>query len=639
MLIAQVLTVQDTEGWAKAGVMFRDDTAAGAMFAMVVATPGDGVNFCFRTATGAVSSYAEIAGPVAPVWVQLLRSGNTFTASYSPDGVNWTAVGPPQVVPMSSQPLAGLAVTAHNNSLLCQATFSSVTISNVPPPPPPALGVYRQLWTGLTESLGNTLTVLTNTTYNPNWPNNPAPAYTTILTSFQTGVNTGMNDYGQRLRAFLVPPQDGNYTFWISSDDTSDLFVSTDENPADDTIVAAVTSWTPSLDWTAESTQQSAPMALQSGRRYYVEALQQQGGGGDNLAVAWSLPDGTFEGPIGATSPAGTWVIPYDGTLAKPGIYLQSGNFTVIEGETVKCLVICTNHASLAYQWRLNGTAVAGPNATNASFGLTNVSVAANNGQVYTCVISNSAGAITSAPIALTVLSDTVRPMVSSVASIGSTNVSLIFSKPISAASATNAANYVFTNGLPVTGALLATDLVTVTLTTAPLTYSSNYWLVINNIRDRATVPNSITPNTTVHFLAAPFTGQDIGNPPTGSVVAFVGGNGLSLTASGSGIGGSSDQFGFEYQPRTGNFDVSAAWPGSPRRGCGPSGPHGPGDLGGQRPVCRGSRHARHGGFVLRLAPARGQPGEHRRRLPRQLPEHLAPPQTRRQQLHRVRRL
>ena len=35
VLIAQVLTVQDTEGWAKAGVMFRDDTAAGAMFAMV----------------------------------------------------------------------------------------------------------------------------------------------------------------------------------------------------------------------------------------------------------------------------------------------------------------------------------------------------------------------------------------------------------------------------------------------------------------------------------------------------------------------------------------------------------------------------------------------------------------------------
>ena len=175
VLIAQVLSVEDTAGWAKAGVMFRDDTTPGAMFAMVVATPNDGVDFCFRNATGAVSSYAEIAGPVAPVWVQLQRSGNTFTAAYSPDGVTWTAVGPAVVVPMSSQPLAGLAVTADNNSALCQATFSSVVVSNVPPPPPPSLGVYRQLWINLNESIGNTLAMLTNTAYNPNWPNNPDP--------------------------------------------------------------------------------------------------------------------------------------------------------------------------------------------------------------------------------------------------------------------------------------------------------------------------------------------------------------------------------------------------------------------------------------------------------------------------------
>ena len=46
--------------------------------------------------------------------------------------------------------------------------------------------MYRQLWTGLTTSQGNTLAALTNTTYNPNWPNNPNANYTRVFTNFET---------------------------------------------------------------------------------------------------------------------------------------------------------------------------------------------------------------------------------------------------------------------------------------------------------------------------------------------------------------------------------------------------------------------------------------------------------------------
>jgi hypothetical protein len=38
-------TIITIDSWAKAGVMMRDDTTAGAMFANVVITPGNGVNF------------------------------------------------------------------------------------------------------------------------------------------------------------------------------------------------------------------------------------------------------------------------------------------------------------------------------------------------------------------------------------------------------------------------------------------------------------------------------------------------------------------------------------------------------------------------------------------------------------------
>jgi hypothetical protein len=42
-------------------------------------------------------------------------------------------------------------------------------------------------------------------------------------------------------------------------------------------------------------------IALTAGQRYYIEALQKDGGGGDHLAVGWQLPSGTLERPIPGT--------------------------------------------------------------------------------------------------------------------------------------------------------------------------------------------------------------------------------------------------------------------------------------------------------------------------------------------------
>ena len=169
----------------------------------------------------------------------------------------------------------------------------------------PTFGAYRQMWTNLDPNIGG-LAALTNTTYNPNWPDNPVPAYTRVYASFETEANTGINFYGQRMRALVVPPMDGNYTFWISSDDNSDVFLSTDESPLNKRLIAAVAGWTSSREWTKEPNQQSAAIPMRAGRRYYIEAIMQQGAGGDNLAVRWQLPGGTFEEPIPGSSPSGT---------------------------------------------------------------------------------------------------------------------------------------------------------------------------------------------------------------------------------------------------------------------------------------------------------------------------------------------
>ena len=78
-IMARVETQEETDSWAKAGVMFRDSTAPSAAFAMVVATPGNGVNFQWRPVTGGEAYNSQIAGLSPPYWVRLVRAGDTFT--------------------------------------------------------------------------------------------------------------------------------------------------------------------------------------------------------------------------------------------------------------------------------------------------------------------------------------------------------------------------------------------------------------------------------------------------------------------------------------------------------------------------------------------------------------------------------
>ena len=92
-IVAKVLSVDNTDAWAKAGVMIRETLAAGSKFAAVYITPGNGCRFQARTdsdvdATSDTSvATAEQTVIVAPYWVKLERdvAGN-FRASYSSNG-------------------------------------------------------------------------------------------------------------------------------------------------------------------------------------------------------------------------------------------------------------------------------------------------------------------------------------------------------------------------------------------------------------------------------------------------------------------------------------------------------------------------------------------------------------------------
>jgi len=92
------------------------------------------------------------------------------------------------------------------------------------------------------------------------------------------------------LVGYVIPPLDGDYTFWFTSDDQGELLLSTDDDPANLQPIASVPFWAAATDWTKYATQSSAPVALVAGQRYALRARVREGYGGDHIRVGWDPP-------------------------------------------------------------------------------------------------------------------------------------------------------------------------------------------------------------------------------------------------------------------------------------------------------------------------------------------------------------
>ncbi len=131
-IIARVLSVSDTDPWAKAGIMIRETLEPGSKQALACVTPGSGVASEGRITTDGESYSSNQATITAPHWVKLERDmSGTFTVSHSADGNNWQAVSGAtgQGIQMAANVYVGLAVTSHDAAATCEAQFSNVTIS------------------------------------------------------------------------------------------------------------------------------------------------------------------------------------------------------------------------------------------------------------------------------------------------------------------------------------------------------------------------------------------------------------------------------------------------------------------------------------------------------------------------------
>jgi parallel beta-helix repeat protein len=198
-------------------------------------------------------------------------------------------------------PLNGTYIDAkgntYNNSITLAPYTSAVlikqtvVIDDTPPPAPPVTtclatgSILREQWNGIA---GNDVSAI---------PLQTTPSSSSQLTVLETQ-NSGQYIYGARIRGYVCPPQSGNYTFMLAGDDGVELWLSTDDNPANKVKIAGFSGYTNPREWRKYPTQQSALISLQQGKRYYIEVLHKQGYGGDNVSVAWQLPDASMEAPI-----------------------------------------------------------------------------------------------------------------------------------------------------------------------------------------------------------------------------------------------------------------------------------------------------------------------------------------------------
>jgi hypothetical protein len=176
----------------------------------------------------------------------------------------------------------------HKGSIIISAPTVVGCEPNCPPPPPtdckPDGKLKADIWTGLL--LNNW--IMTDLTTNPTFPSTPTRTELLTLNTFSKG-DAGDN-YGEKLYGYIVPPKDGNYTFGVTGDDDVELYLSTDNKPANKRKIAGFSGFTPPATLTKYAGQKSAAIALKANQFYYVELLHLGTVGINRCDVFWQLP-------------------------------------------------------------------------------------------------------------------------------------------------------------------------------------------------------------------------------------------------------------------------------------------------------------------------------------------------------------
>jgi len=251
-------------------------------------------------------------------------------------------------------------------------------------------------------------TAVSDLTGNAKYPN--SPDHVIVRNNISIPDNTD-NNYGATVSGYFIPPTSGDYVFFITSDDNSALFLSTDEDPANLKQIAVETAWSNAnkqyvasaggSDLTAKRSDQYATtqwptgntITLVANNKYYYRALIKEGGGGDNMSVlAMTAADLAANGdPAEGTAPTGgtqigVYVDPNTIPPVITGTTADKRHFN--KGDTINLAVTTSLPGTYTYQWYHNKIAI--PGATSATLQLTSADY--DDVGDYNVTVTNASG-------------------------------------------------------------------------------------------------------------------------------------------------------------------------------------------------------------------------------------------------------
>jgi hypothetical protein len=360
------------------------------------------------------------------------------------------------------------------------------------------------------------------------------PVLTTVRTELGIPPNFADN-YAAQLIGYLIPPVTGDYRFWIASDDQGILYLSPDADPAKKRAIALEPQWSGWRNYLGTERRSMATTGnsafifqhfpgiapdarvndslntvgwihLEAGRRYYIEALMKEGGGEDNLDIAWQMPGGP---PVvnGQAPIPGEFLAQWAGGITGEVVITnQPAAATALEGRRVTYSVGVTGTPPYEYQWFRNGVRIVDATAAEHTF----PARLTDHGARYAVRVRNDFSEVWSQEATLQVWPDGTRPrIIRAQADQHFDKVTLRFDEPVTAATATNPTNYTITrtdNGQPliVTGAQVGGfgdgGWTNVVLRTGPIESGVNYTVRTSGIRDLSVAENATRPEEEAYF-------------------------------------------------------------------------------------------------------------------------------------------
>ncbi len=298
--VARVVEVEQTDPWAKAGLMVREDLGESSRHAMIAMTPAQGATFLRRSeplgptvddshqamrlvpgnrklgfqqrgSAGVEKAEGSLVSAGPPRWLKLVRRDDVFVAYDSADGRVWEWLGTERV-PMSAAVQVGLAVSSHDAARTCLAVFDQISFD----PAPAARGRGSAASTGTGTGTG-----LAGRYFNSRNLSGPSLARVDEQIDFDWGLAAPMDGIGQdrfsvRWEGEVEAPHGGPFTFQVVSDNRARLWLNGE---------LVIDEW-----YEHTVSRSSAVVELEAGKRYLLRLDYFEHRGPASVRLMWSSP-------------------------------------------------------------------------------------------------------------------------------------------------------------------------------------------------------------------------------------------------------------------------------------------------------------------------------------------------------------